>query len=363
MGGWAAGRALGAFADFACRYWLRVFLCARCEARLGKRRAAAISDVALRAVALATLAREAGNLEGAAAFAAFAPRRTRRRAIRVLVAFQAIFDYVDSLAEQPAVDPHANGRALHEALIVALTPGRPHPDYYAHHLCRDDGGYLEGLVDHCRDAFAALPSHAAVQRPLLRGVRRMIEYQALVHGDGALAQASLTAWGRRETPAGSGLRWWETAAAGASSLVAFALVAAAAHPAASARDAAAIEVAYFPWIGSLHVLLDSLIDWPEDAAVGHRSLVASYASPTETAERMDAIAAAAIGAVEALPHCRRHLLLLASMAGYYLAKPVAHLPHAAAATDRIVATLGDLARPVLLVHRVRRLAGRMRRTS
>ena len=39
---------------------------------------------------------------------------------------------------------------------------------------------------------------------------------------------------------------------------------------------------------------------------------------------------------------------------FYLSARSARLPHAAEATDRITATLGDLARSVLLVHRVRR---------
>src|SRR5262249_18733676 len=151
------------------------------------------------------------NLEGSAAFAAFVPRGVRGAVIRALVAFQTIFDYVDSLAEEPAADPVANGRALHEALLVAVTPGRPHPDYYAHHAPGDEGGYLRELVARCRDALVRLPSHGAVLEPLQRAVQRMIAYQTLIHGDGALAHAPLAAWARRATPQGSDLRWWETA--------------------------------------------------------------------------------------------------------------------------------------------------------
>ncbi|MGB2710641.1 MAG: DUF2600 family protein [Conexibacter sp.] len=359
MGGWGPRRALCAFAEFACRYWLLVFPRARREVRGRQLCAGAIPASALRRIALDTLAEEHGNLEGAASFAAYAARSLRPPAIRTLVAFQAIFDYVDSLAEQPVADPLANGRALHEALLVALTPGRAHADYYAHLPASYDGGYLYALVDRCREAFALLPSHAAVQQSLEHGVRRMVEYQTLIHGDGG--HAPLAAWAQRETPPGSGLRWWETAAGGASSLVAFALIAAAARPATSAAEVAAIEAAYFPWIGSLHVLLDSLIDLPQDVVAGHHSLVEHYASPTETAARMGGIADAAVRAVEGLPRAREHALFLAGMAGFYLAKPAAQLPHAAAASKRIAVALGGLAAPVLLVHRLRQAAGRIAR--
>lgn len=357
--GWVTGRTLLAFTHFACRYWLLAFPSARREIRRLQRRAAVIPDPVLRAIALETLAEEHGNLEGAAAFAVFLHTPLRMETIRALVAFQAIFDYVDSLAEQPAEDPLANGRALHDALLVVLTPGRPHPDYYAHHPQREDGGYLRSIVDRGREAFSKLPSHDALRRPLHRAVRRMIAYQTLIHGDGALAHASLATWARRETPPGSGLRWWEAAAGGASSLVAFALVAAAARPALSAREIAAIEDAYFPWIGALHVLLDSLIDWPQDVAAGHHSIVQHYRSPHDAATRMDAIAATAVHRARTLPDGEQHALLLAAMAGFYLSARSARLADAAEATSRITTTLGELAQPVLIVHGVRRVAERL----
>ncbi len=348
-------RTLLAFADFAIRYWVLAFPLARRAVRRCVQSAATVPDLCLRRAALDTLAQERGNLEGAAAFAAFTLRRHRRGVIDALVSFQAAFDYADTLAELETSDPFANARSLHQALLDSLTPTCERPDYYAHCERGTDGGYLDGLVSRCQQALARLPSHALVERPLQRAVGRMIAYQTLIHGAGAGAAASLEEWARGETPQGSELRWWETAAAGASSLVAFALIAAAAEPGLSLRDVAAIEGAYFPWYGSLHVLLDSLVDLPQDVESGHHSLVGNYASPEETAVRMAAIGTAAIQATWTLPHPRRHALLLAAMVGFYLAKPSARLPHAAATTERLIAALGDLAQPVLIVHRTRAL--------
>jgi tetraprenyl-beta-curcumene synthase len=350
---WPRLRLAIAFADFAFRYWLLAFPHARRAVERCMRSAAAVPDRSLRRAAIETLAEEQGNLEGAAAFAAFTPRRYRRVVIEALVSFQATFDYADTLAEQEVADPLANARALHQALLDSLTLPRTRHDYYAHSRSGRDGGYLDDLVSRCRHAFTSLPSHAAVERSLRRAVRRMIDYQTLIHGDGALAPISLATWAKDETPSGSGLRWWETAAAGASSLVAFALIAAAAHPSLSRREVKAIEEAYFPWYGSLHVLLDSLVDLPHDLDSGHHSLIKHYASPEETATRMEAIGAIAITSAQSLPNPQQHALFLTAMAGFYLAKPSARLPHAAGTTERLIATLGDLARPVLLVHQAR----------
>jgi len=347
------------FADFALRYWLLAFPHARRAVERCARCADAMPEQLLRHAAVETIAHERGNLEGAAAFAAYTPRRSRRAAIEAVVSFQAMFDYADTLAEQPAPDPAANARSVHQALLDALSSVGTLSDYYAHGLGRDDGGYLVGLVSRCRAALADLPSYPVIRKPLRRAVRRMVDYQTLIHAPGAHSTGSLAAWARGETPAGSGLRWWETAAAGASSLVAFALIAAAASPQLSIAEAEAIEAAYFPWYGSLHVLLDSLVDLPQDGATGHRSLVAHYGTAEEAASRMETIGYAAVASAQALPRARRHALVLASMAGFYLAKPSARLPHAAEARRRLVAVLGDVAWPVLIVHRTRAAVARV----
>jgi tetraprenyl-beta-curcumene synthase len=345
------------FVDFAARYWLLAFPHVRRAVRRCGGTAAAIRDPHLREAALTTLAQEQGNLEGAAAFAAYTSRRRRGPLVDALVAFQATFDYADTLAERANADPVANAHALHQALLASLSLEHRSRDYHAH-SGSDDDGYIEGLVQTCRAACASLPSHAAVELPLRRGVQRMIGYQELVHADATGRTAALASWAGDETPTGSGLRWWETAAACASSLDAFALIAAAADPDLQAREVAAIERAYFPWVGALHVLLDSLVDRPHDLEVGHPSLVDHYRSPHDTAVRMEMIAHTAFASTAALAQPHRHRLLLAAMTGFYLAKPVARLPHAAEATERLTAVLGELAQPVLLVHRTRSRLGR-----
>jgi len=112
---------LRAFLGAAGHYWLLVFPHARRTVLRCARCAETVPDSVLRRGAVETLAEERGNLEGAAAFAVYAPRRSRRSVIEALVAFQAMFDFADTLAEQPAANPAANARALHQALLDALS--------------------------------------------------------------------------------------------------------------------------------------------------------------------------------------------------------------------------------------------------
>ena len=349
---WRRLRLAVAILDTVVRYWLTVYPLVRLHTRRWRRRAAAIPDPVLRQIALDTHRVEGGNLEGAAAFAAFAPLRRRAAVVRASVAFQTIYDYVDSLAEQPSVTPFANGAALHEALRVALCPGSPHVAYYRHHRHTDDGGYLRQLIDACQGAMCELPSQRAIEPHLADAAERMIAYQAHVHGPEPHGRA-LAAWARAHIPPESGLLWWEAAAAAASSLGAFALVVAAADPRLSAEQADAIDRAYFPWPGALHVLLDSLVDRPADASSGHCSLVALYPSPEEAAARLGAIATAAFASVRLLRRGSRHAAILAAMSAHYLSVPTARLPHAAPARERVLAAAGDLAAPTLAVMRSR----------
>jgi tetraprenyl-beta-curcumene synthase len=357
------------FTAAAARYWLSVYPHVLREARHWRGRAEAIPDVALRRLALSTQRQERGNLEGAAAFAVLAPRPQRARVVRAVVAFQAIYDYVDTLAEQPSADPAENGRQLHRALLSALDPdtGQPdpgQPDYYVHSLHKQDGGYLGELIDACRRAFGALPSHASLRAPAQDAVQRIVAFQGLAHdGEDGHGDAwrEFSAWADAQTPQGSGLLWWETAAGAASSLLVLALIAAAAEPSLSDEEIAAIEQAYFPWIGALHLLLDSLIDQRDDVQAGRYSLVDHYASPRELAGRLQAISAEAMRASEALPNGRQHGLILAAMASFYLAQPGASSPAGALARAEILATLGERATGAMWVFRLlQRRRGRRR---
>jgi tetraprenyl-beta-curcumene synthase len=214
------------------RYWLSVYPHVRRELRRWRARAERIPDPALRRLALLTLSEERGNLRGAAAFAVLAPRGQRANVVRAVVAFQAIYDYADTLAEQPSADAARNGEQLHRALLGALDPRADHGDYYAFSRLSEDGGYLRDLVEACGAAWVGLPSHSVLGPAAMRAIERMVAFQGFNHGMED-RWAGLAAWAETQTPPGSGLRWWETGAGGASSLTIFALIAAAAEPRAS----------------------------------------------------------------------------------------------------------------------------------
>lgn len=342
-----------AFAAAARCYWVSVFPQVQLELRHWRRRAAQIPDPELRSLALHTHETKWDNVEGAAAFATLVPAAYRSAAIQMLVAFQASYDYADTLAEQPRNDPVANGRLLHQPLLIALDETAKHPDYYAHYGLGDDDGYLTDLTDTCRHGFHLLPSHALVARTAKRAAERIVTYQSLNHS-GSNTHDALSRWAESETPPGTGLRWWETGAACASSLTTLALLSAAADPKLTAPDVTAIESAYHPWIGALHTLLDSLVDWLEDEQARQPSLLDRYNSTHELADRVRRITQRSREVSETLPRARRHIVVLAGMTGLYLSAPKAYTQRTRQVRYGVLDAIGDLAQPTILVMTARR---------
>jgi tetraprenyl-beta-curcumene synthase len=344
----------------AATYWLDIFPHVKQEVRHWREHAVRIPDRRMARLALDTQADERGNLEGSAVFALLAPRRLRAEVIRAAVAFQALYDFLDTLAELPVEDPVANGRSLHAALLAALDPARPAERYLRHSgFTTEHSDYVDELLGACRRSLTALPRYAAVAGLAQQAAARMVSYQSLNHDPRDRARRELRRWALALTPPGSGLQWWETAAGAASSLGVFALIAAAARPSLTGAEARAAADAYFPWVGALHVLLDSLVDREIDLCSGDHSLVEHYSAPAQTGARLGAIALQATRRLAALRQGSCHGLILTAMASYYLSRPAARTAAASPATALVLDALGPQARPAMAILNVRGAVGRV----
>jgi tetraprenyl-beta-curcumene synthase len=357
-----------AFAAATRTYWLEVWPFLRCETRRWVKRAEAIPDGTLRRIALDALRFKRGNLEGAVAFAALARGEHRLPSARAMAAYEAAFDYLDCLCEMPSDDPLTNGRQLNQALLVAVQPGREHEDYFAHHYLPDDGGYLRSLIGACQASLRSLPAHSAVEEGLLRISSRLANYQSLNHGDvrgshnAFLAWASSEAAYHRHHDHGPELSWWEIGAAGGSSLAAFALFAAATDPRTDRAQATAIDDAYFPWIGAVNSLLDSVVDRQEDNATGQHRLLDYYSSPEHVAERLELITTQAMARARELQPRHGHALIVAAMTSFYLSNPAAQAPDLHVLRGRLRKSIGALDLPTMLVMRARETASTFARS-
>lgn len=331
------------------RFWLLVFPLVRAQLRGWQALAAAIPDPALRAQALATLDSERLSAAGAALFATTTPRSRDPALVRALVAYQVICDYLDTLAEQPADDPIANGAQLHRALADAVAD-RPLADHYRLHAAHDDGGYLAALVTACREGCATLPAYAPVRAAALREASRN-EVQGINHAPPGVREPALRQWAvaAGEDPAAGDARWFEMAAAGSSSLAVLALIAAAADPATTEQTAEQVRRAYFPWVEALSTLLDSVADRERDLRSGELSFVGQYASQAAAIARLRELTARAIAGARSLPRGERHLVLVAGMIAMHVSEVGAWLPWSQPLTRAVLRAADTLVMPLLLL--------------
>ncbi len=299
-------------------------------------------------------------MEGAALFSIL-PKHRDERLLKLLVAYQVMWDFLDSVSERGACAGQANGRQMHRALVEALDPEDPISDYYRYHPWKDDGGYLRTLVETCRRLCAGLPGYRKVRPLMLQGVRDCA-IQSLNHErEPSRRDVALKEWAEREFADEHGLSWFERTAA-TSAFTPHVLLAMAADPSCEQEEVQAVYSAYFPWVPLTIAMLDSYADRADDAANDNHSYISHYPSEAAALERLGAIIRRAVSQTARLPRGRRHALITASMVAMYLSSAGASTPAMREQTRTLARAGGTLTRLLLGIARVWR-ATRTRRVQ
>jgi tetraprenyl-beta-curcumene synthase len=319
--------------------------------------ASAIPDVPIREDALHSLTHKRGHADGAALFAVL-PDRRNDVLLRLLVAYETIWDFLDNVSERHTTE--ANGRELHLALVDALDPGRPLSDYYRYHPWGNDGGYLNELVEFCRRSCRELPSYERVRLLLVQEAWRA-QVLALNHlPEPDLRDAALRQWAAGECSDVRGAAWFELSGAASASMVVHALLAIAAQSDASDREIAETYAVYWPWISLATTMLDSYADQADDMASGNHSYISHYPDPSCAVRRLCYCIARAAREALQLPNGHRHAVIVACMAAMYLSKDSARMPAMRRSTTHMVRAGGSLCRLLHPILRLWRIAYRQR---
>ena len=330
------------------------------EVRRWRSLAESIPTAAIRDDALDALTRKRGQTDGAALFTIL-PRERNLPLLRLLVAFQLTWDYLDSVHERCPTE--VNGRQLHLALGDALDPDRPRADYYAHHPWSDDGDYLNTLVDVCRENCELLPQYERVRPLVLREARRA-QVLALNHEpDPERRDAGLRGWAEAEFPSGAqGAHWFELSGACSAGLTIFALLALAAEPECRSLEVEQAHATYLPWMSVSATMLDSYVDQADDAASGDHIYVSHYPSREAATARVGWLIRRCLTDAARLERGERHVVIAASMTALYLSKDSARVPAMRDETRALAASGGSLTRLLLPILRLWRTAYAVRST-
>lgn len=302
--------------------------------------AASIPDAVIRQDALEAIDKKRSNIDGAGMFATL-PLLRRWPLVRLLVRYEIMCDFLDSVSERGAFVGLENGMHLHLAVTEALQPDAPISDYYRYHPWRSDGGYLRLLVELCRDLCRLLPSYWAVRPVLLKAAARA-GVQALNHElDPDLRVAALRAWVDGEFGKWLGLVWYELAGSASAWISVLALLALAAEPRRDSQEAADTYAAYF-WVCLAATVLDSYVDEAEDVCKGDHSYFGYYPSTEEGVRRGGEIVERAAQEATALREGHRHMVIVACMVALYLSKDTALRPEVVCARRSLLHAGGPL---------------------
>jgi tetraprenyl-beta-curcumene synthase len=343
------------------RYWPTVAPLVRAQLEGYKQHAQTIRDPVLQALALEKLSDQRFHAQVAATLATLAPRAHREHAVQAIVAIEVIYDYLDALTEQPVPDPLGNGRRLSQTFTDAISiHHQPTGDYYALNPQTDDHGYLQALVSDARYALARLPATDAITAAAERCAPRFAEAQIRAHAVTSLGAEQLKEWATRHAQ-GTTLSWFEYFAGATSTVLGLhAMIAAAADPHTTPRDATQIDALYL-YIGVIVTMLDSVIDYERDMKnTGQPGYSRYYENPEQLLQGLTNATRHAISYARSAPNAAHHIMTLAGVVAFYTSAPTATSPFAAPVTAHIQRELQPLITPTLMVMHTWRLTKRLR---
>ncbi len=282
-----------------------------------QRIAAQSPDSRLRQQATESIRSKAFHCQGGSIYALY-PGVNRVEAVRFIVAYQTMSDYLDNLVDSLEVQDELAFYQLHLAMQEALDPDSETSDYYLYYPYREDGGYLERLVTTCQGCLKRLPSYNLVQEEAIKLAELYSHLQTYKHLAVEEREAKMLNWISPYLTDFPEITAWEFAAATGSTLGIFCLSAVAFDPQLTERQGHNIRQTYFPWICGLHILLDYFIDLREDRETLQLNFVAYYEHSERMSERLQLFVKKSLAQTWQLDHPKFHRAAVQGLLAMYL---------------------------------------------
>lgn len=287
------------------------------ELKFWKSRAESIPNVELRKQALASIEKKAFHCEGGAIMALIA-KDSLKEAVKFIVAYQTISDYLDNLCDRStSLDP-MDFTALHESMKQALLINEVSNNYYRYRNDQDDGGYLLELAVTCREVLRDVPHYNQIKDFIKELCHYYCDLQVHKHVKRDERIPRLRQMFDRNKDHIPEMEWYEFSACSGSTLGIFCLVSYAFRDDFKPSHAIHIRKGYFPYIQGLHILLDYFIDQEEDRIGGDLNFCFYYKNEEHLFNRLKHFILEADKHTENLPHKEFHQLINRGLLGVYL---------------------------------------------
>ncbi|KAB7705846.1 DUF2600 family protein [Bacillus aerolatus] len=296
----------------------KVFPVVHEQLQFWKEQAQLIPNGELRRQALASIEHKTFHCEGGSVMALLSGEKLEE-AVRFIVAYQTISDYLDNLCDRStSLDP-ADFAALHEAMEDSLTPEAPLRDYYRCREDRDDGGYLANLVETCQSVLAGIAQYKTIALHLHELCRYYCDLQIHKHVKIDEREERLRKWFHQYRKNLPDMEWYEFSACAGSTLGIFCIISYSLQDDSFSTELAQlVRESYFPYIQGLHILLDYLIDQAEDREGGDLNFCFYYPDESVLLSRLAHFIDQADQRTKKLPHAKFHQLINRGLLGVYL---------------------------------------------
>ncbi len=299
------------------RVYRKIIPAAHKELAYWRNRAERIPNSELRKQALASIDQKTFHCEGGAVLALTA-EEDYQKAVKFIVAYQTISDYLDNLCDRStSLDPN-DFAALHESMSDALVLKTDEKNYYRLREDQNDDGYLHDLSETCRSVLREVKHYDLIKDFLLELCGYYCDLQINKHVVKEERVPRLEKWFHHYQEKLPDMEWYEFSACSGSTLGIFCLISYAMRDDFQARDAENIRKGYFPYIQGLHILLDYFIDQEEDLAGGDLNFCFYYKSEETLFKRLKHFVMEADRHTEYLPHKKFHQLINRGLLGIYL---------------------------------------------
>ncbi|WP_174734931.1 tetraprenyl-beta-curcumene synthase family protein [Mesobacillus harenae] len=299
------------------RVYRKVFPEVHRELAYWKSRAEAIPNEELRNQALASINHKAFHCEGGGILS-LVSLEDYKSAVRFIVAYQTISDYLDNLCDRStSLDPD-DFSALHESMKDVFILEGEIRDYYRYREDQDDGEYLADLVRTCRNVLKDVKTYGLIKDQLMELSQLYCDLQVHKHVKQDERVPRLQNWFLTHKDRMPNMEWYEFSACTGSTLGIFCLVSYAMRDDFKSEDADRILNGYFPYIQGLHILLDYFIDQEEDRAGGDLNFCFYYENDEKLFERLTHFVEKADSYTSKLPNQGFHKLINRGLLGVYL---------------------------------------------
>jgi tetraprenyl-beta-curcumene synthase len=299
------------------RVYRKIFPAVHHELAYWRGRANQIPNPELRKQALASIGSKAFHCEGGAILALMANEHYKK-AVKFIVAYQTISDYLDNLCDRStSLDPN-DFRTLHQSMKDALSKNALSGNYYRLREDQDDGNYLNDLVETCRSFFQELAHYDVIKDYLEELCQYYCDLQVHKHVISDERVPRLKEWFQGFQDSLPKMEWYEFSACSGSTLGIFCLISYAMREDFQEKDATHIRNGYFPYIQGLHILLDYFIDQEEDRIGGDLNFCFYYENQEKLFKRLKHFVIEADRYTEELPHKKFHQLINRGLLGVYL---------------------------------------------